>query len=167
MNLIAAVDKKWGLGYEGQLLVRIPEDMKRFRALTLGKVVVMGRKTLQSLPGGNPLAKRTNIVLSRRGNLDQEDIIHCKSLSALFEVLARHRPEDIFVIGGAEIYSQLLPYCSVAYITKIEKEFEADVFFPNLDEDEAWFVEDQGEMKCHQDVGFRYVLYKRQGQGAK
>ena len=161
MNLIAAVDKNWGLGHDGQLLVRIPEDLKRFRALTLGKVVVMGRKTLESLPGGKPLDQRTNIVLSRSLSLSKQGIIHCTSMRVLRQVLADYREEDIFIIGGAQIYSQLLPYCRHAYITKIEKEFSADVFLPNLDEDKAWAIEHSGGMEYHGDIGFRYILYTK------
>ncbi len=160
MNLIAAVDKNWGLGYRGQLLVRIPADLKLFRELTLNKVVVMGRKTLESLPGGQPLDKRTNIVLSRRC-LNQQGITQCKSLEDLLKVLAVYRPEDIFIIGGAQIYSQLLPYCSRAYITKIEKEFTADVFLPNLDKDEEWVIENPGELNFYDGIAFKYVLYTR------
>lgn len=125
MNLIVAIDLNNGIGKNGDLLFRIPEDLKRFRKLTLGKTVVMGRSTLESLPNGKPLADRRNIVLST--TLPENDSYEvCRSIEELFDII--NEDEEVFVIGGGKIYDQLLPYCNKLYITKILKSFEADTF---------------------------------------
>ena len=134
MNLIVAVDKNWAIGLHNKLLVSIPADMKFFRETTMGKVVVMGRKTLESFPGGQPLKKRTNIVLTSDQNYKVKDAVVVNSVEALLEELRQYNDEDIYVIGGESIYRQLLPYCKVAHITKIDHAYEADTYFPNLDE---------------------------------
>ena len=126
MNLIVAVDKNWAIGLHNKLLVSIPADMKFFRETTMGKVVVMGRKTLESFPGGQPLKKRTNIVLTSDKNYKVKDAVVVNSVEALLEELRQYNDEDIYVIGGESIYRQLLPYCKVAHITKIDHAYEAD-----------------------------------------
>lgn len=138
MDLIVAVDNNWGIGRQENLLFRISEDMKRFRALTIGKTVILGRKTLQTFPGGRPLQRRTNIVMTRSDNFEADPAIICHSLTQLREQL-RDLPEDeVFVIGGASLYQQLLPFCHQAYITKIDHYAAADCFFPNLDHLPEW-----------------------------
>ncbi len=140
MFLIYAADKNWAIGKDNDLLVRIPEDLtERFKALTLNNAVVMGRKTLLSLPGAKGLPKRKNYVLTRNNDFSCEnaDIVH--SLDELFSVLENEQT-DIFVIGGGEIYSLLQPYCSGAFVTKIYSEYDADTFVNNLDADPAWEV---------------------------
>lgn len=129
MNLIVAVDKNWAIGLHNKLLVSIPADMKFFRETTMGKVVVMGRKTLESFPGGQPLKKRTNIVLTSDKNYKVKDAVVVNSVEALLEELRQYNDEDIYVIGGESIYRQLLPYCKVAHITKIDHAYEADTYF--------------------------------------
>lgn len=138
MDLIVAVDKNWGIGRHGGLLFRISEDMKRFRALTLGKTVILGRKTLQTLPGGRPLEKRTNIVMTRSDSFEAEPAIICHSLTQLREQLRDLPESEVFVIGGASLYQQLLPFCHQAFVTKIDHSAEADCFFPNLDQLPDW-----------------------------
>ena len=140
MNLIVAVDKNWAIGLHNKLLVSIPADMKFFRETTMGKVVVMGRKTLESFPGGQPLKKRTNIVLTSDKNYKVKDAVVVNSVEALLEELRQYNDEDIYVIGGESIYRQLLPYCKVAHITKIDHAYEADTYFPNLDEMPEWKI---------------------------
>ena len=135
MNIIAAVDKNWAIGNKGKLLLSLPSDMRFFRTATLGYPVVMGRKTLESLPGGKPLAERRNIVLSKTME-KQDGITVVQSIAALGRMDIDFR--RTYVIGGAEVYAALLPYCDYAFITKMEAEFEADVSFPNLDEAEGW-----------------------------
>ena len=130
MNLIAAVDKNWAIGCKNKLLVSIPADMKFFRETTTGKVVVMGRKTLESFPNGQPLKKRVNIVLTRDKNFKAGDAIIVHSMEELREELKKYPSEDIYVIGGETIYKQLLDDCDVAHITKIDYAFEADAYFP-------------------------------------
>lgn len=126
MNLIAAVDLKWNIGNEGKLLCYIPEDLKFFKKTTLGKTVIMGRKTLESLPGGRPLPGRLNVVLSRNPDYKVDGVVVLHSIDELLGWCVGKAREDLFVIGGAEIYGLLFPYCHVAYITRIAHEFEAD-----------------------------------------
>ena len=140
MNLIVAVDKNWAIGKENKLLVSIPQDMKFFRETTMGKVVVMGRKTLESFPGGQPLKKRTNIVITRDKNYSVKDAIVVHSVEEALEELKNYNSEDVYVIGGDSIYRQMLPYCDIAHVTKINHAYEADTYFPNLDEKEEWLV---------------------------
>lgn len=138
MNLIVAVDKNWGIGRQDRLLFRISEDMKRFRALTLGKTVVLGRRTLQTFPGGRPLDNRTNIILTQNPEYNADSAIICHSLSSLGALIRDLESDDVLVIGGASVYNQLLPYCREAFVTKIDGDVEADCFFPNLDELDGW-----------------------------
>ena len=135
MNVIVAADKNWGIGKDNKLLVSIPSDMKFFRTQTTGKVVVMGRKTLESFPNGMPLKNRTNIVLTRNPDYEVKGGVVVHSVEELLEVLKPYEEEDIYVIGGDSIYRLLLPYCRTAHVTKIDFAFEADTYFPNLDED--------------------------------
>lgn len=161
MNLIAAVDKNWAIGYQNRLLVSIPSDMKFFRETTMGKVVVMGRKTLESFPNGLPLKKRTNIVLTANKNYIAGDAIIVHTVEELQEELKKYNSEDIFVIGGESIYRQLEPWCNVAYITKIDQAFQADTYFPNLDEIEGWeMVEESEEHTCF-DLEYAFTKYER------
>ena len=138
MNLIAAVDLNWGIGYNCELLERIPEDMKQFKEKTLGKVIVMGRTTFESLPNKKPLEQRINIVLTKNKNYHCEGVILCHSLEELFKKLNKYSDEEIFIIGGETIYSQLLPYCNKAFITQIYKECVHDKVLVNLDSQKHW-----------------------------
>lgn len=132
---VVATDENWGIGFEGNLLAHVSADMKHFRELTCGKTVILGRKTLETFPGGKPLPKRRNVIMSR-SNLSVEgaDVAHSEK-----ELLRMVRNEAA-VIGGAEIYSLLLPYCKKVYITKFHHEFQCDKFFPNLDISEEWIL---------------------------
>jgi len=138
MNLIAAVDLNWGIGYKCELLEKIPDDMKYFKENTLGKVIVMGRNTLESFPNKKPLEQRINIVLTRNKNYNCEGAIICYSLEELFKELKKYNDEDIFIIGGESIYSQLITHCNKAYITKIYKEYKHDKILVNLDKYSLW-----------------------------
>ena len=161
MNLIVAVDKNWAIGKGNKLLVSIPQDMKFFRETTMGKVVVMGRKTLESFPGGQPLKKRTNIVLTRDKNYDVKDAIVVHNIEELLNELKNYNEEDIYVIGGETIYRQLLPYCKLAHVTKINHGYEADTYFPNLDEDEEWAVTGVSDEQTYFDLEYEFVRYER------
>ncbi len=137
MKTIVAVDEKWGIGKKNGLLFSLKEDMKFFREKTLNKVVVMGGNTLLSFPGSKPLKNRTNIVLS--DVLEEGDgYILTRTLPELLEELKKYDTDEIFVIGGAMMYRTMLPYCDTAYITKVFADGEAEVFFPNLDEQKDW-----------------------------
>lgn len=133
MKAIFHTDKNWGIGKDNDLMFSIPKDMKFFRETTSGKVVVMGKNTLRSFPGGKPLKNRVNIVLTH-GDAG-EGVVTVHSLTELFEELKKYPPEDVFVIGGASIYKMLIPYCTEVLVTKVDADGGAEVFVPNLDED--------------------------------
>ena len=161
MNLIVAVDKNWAIGKDNKLLVSIPQDMKFFRETTMGKVVVMGRKTLESFPGGQPLKKRTNIVITRDKNYSVKDAIVVHSVEEALEELKNYNSEDVYVIGGDSIYRQMLPYCDVAHVTKIDHAYEADTYFPNLDEKEEWLVTGVSDEQTYFNLEYEFVRYER------
>ena len=162
MKLIASADKNWGIGFKNKLLVSIPTDMKFFRQTTTGKVVVMGRKTLESFPNGLPLKNRTNIVLTGNKDYRVKDAVIVHTLEELQEELKRYQSDDIYVIGGERIYRQLLPLCDTAYITRIDHAFQADTFLPILDELEEWTMTEEGEEQTCFDLEFRFTKYERQ-----
>lgn len=161
MNLIVAVDKNWGIGSKNKLLVTIPSDMKFFRETTSGKVVVLGRKTLETFPNGLPLKNRTNIVLTNNKDFQAKGAIICHTVDEVLEELKKYNDEDIYIIGGGTVYRQFLPYCNVAHITKIDHAFEADTYFPNLDEMEEWEVTADSEEQTYFDLEFQFVKYER------
>lgn len=161
MNLIVAVDKNWAIGLGNKLLVSIPADMKFFRQTTTGKVVVMGRKTLESFPGGQPLKNRTNIVITRDENYKVKDGIVVSNIEEALEELKKYKDEDIFVIGGESIYRQMLPYCKTAFVTKIDHAYDADTFFPNLDEMEDWKLTGISEEQTYFDLEYVFARYER------
>lgn len=161
MNLIVAVDKNWAIGCNNRLLVSIPSDMKFFRETTMGKVVVMGRKTLESFPGGQPLKNRTNIVITSDSDYKVKDAIVVPSIEAAVGELKKYEEEDIFVIGGESIYCQMLPYCKTAYVTKIDHAYDADTFFPNLDEMEDWKLTGVTEEQTYFDLEYVFARYER------
>ena len=152
MNLIAAVDNNWAIGKHNHLLVRIPMDKKFFRETTTGKVVVMGRKTLESFPDGRPLKMRTNIVLTHNPDYKVDNAIVVHSLDELHQELKKYNSEDIYVIGGEKIYEELLDECDVAHITKINYSYDADAYFPNLDERPEWKITADSEEQTYFDL---------------
>lgn len=161
MNLIVAVDSNWAIGNKNELLIRIPNDHKFFREETSGKVVVLGRKTLETFPQGLPLKNRTNIILSRDKNYRVKDAIVVHSLEELLEELKKYASEDVYIIGGESIYRQMLPYCDVAHVTKIDHAYEADTYFPNLDRDEAWEITADSDEQTYFDIAYSFVKYER------
>ncbi len=163
MNVIVAVDKNWGIGYQNKLLVSIPEDMKFFRSETNGKVVVMGRKTLESFPNGLPLKNRTNIVLTKNPNYKVKDAIVLHSVADVLEELRKYPTEDVYVIGGDSIYREFLPYCDVAHVTRIDHAYEADTYFPNIEQMPEWVLTGESEEKTYFDLEFTFCRYERQG----
>ena len=161
MNLIVAVDNNWAIGYKNQLLVSIPADMRFFRDETSGKVVILGKKTLDTFPGGKPLKNRLNIIISRQMDLKVSDAIVVHSIEEALEAASGYKSEDIYVIGGATIYEQMLPYCDVAHVTKINYGYEADTYFPNLDEKEDWTLEIESEEQTYYDLEYTFCKYVR------
>ena len=161
MNLIVAVDENWAIGYKNELLIRIPADMKMFRQETTGKVVVLGRKTLETFPNAQPLKNRTNIILSSNKDYKVKDATVVHSIEELLEELKNYADEDIYIIGGETVYRQLLPYCNVAHVTKIERSYEADAFLPNLDKDPVWKITAESDEQSYFDTTYSFVKYER------
>ncbi|MFV0466501.1 MAG: dihydrofolate reductase [Lachnospiraceae bacterium] len=161
MNIIVAVDKNWAIGCGNKLLVSIPADMKFFRETTAGKVVIMGRKTLESLPNGLPLKNRTNFVLTENKQFQVKDATVVHTVEQLMTELEPFHSKDIYVIGGESIYRLLLPYCDTAHVTKIDYAYSADTFFPNLDKDPEWEVTADSEEQTYFDLEYYFLKYER------
>lgn len=165
MILIFAVDNNWNIGYDGDMLFKISEDLKRFRRLTEGNIIIMGRKTFESLPDKKALPNRINIVITRDKEYSASDVIVINSLEELFPLLKKLNPDnnmDNFVIGGGNIAQQLISYCNKAYITKVFKTFEvADTLIPNLDLDDDWKIVNESEVYRQDDLLYKYVDYIR------
>ena len=157
MNLIVAVDKNWAIGNKGELLVRIPADHKMFRQETTGKVVVLGRKTMDTFPGGQPLKNRDNIILSRNEAYQQKDAQVVHSVEELLEAVKGYDTKEVYVIGGSSVYEQLLPYCDTAHVTKIDHAYEADAWFPNLDEDPDWEITADSDEQYYFDLTYHFL----------
>ncbi|MDD6233053.1 dihydrofolate reductase [Frisingicoccus sp.] len=164
MNIIVAVDKNWAIGFENKLLNSIPEDMKFFRETTTGKVVVMGRKTLESFPNKRPLKNRTNIVITRQKDYQVDGAVVLHSVEEALDYLKQFKSEDIYVIGGASIYEQMLPYCDVAHVTVMDYAYQADTWFPNLDKMEEFVVAADSEEKTYFDLEYCFKMYVRKSK---
>ena len=161
MNLIVAVDENWGIGKNGELLVRIPNDQKFFREETTGKVVVLGRKTMETFPGGRPLKNRQNIILSTKPDYKVEGAVVVHSIDELLEEVKQYPTEDVYIIGGDSVYKQMLPYCDVAHVTKIDMSYDADAFHPNLDKDSEWEITAESDEQVYFDLTYHFVKYER------
>ncbi len=163
MNCIVAVDENFGIGYKNDLLFPIKKDLQRFKELTTGQVVVLGRKTLDSLPNGKPLPNRHHIVLTKNTEMvSTEQLTVCHSIPELLEEIKKWEAEkEVFLIGGGMVYDLLLPHCQKAYITKIEKTFEADTHFKNLDQSPEWSLAEQSEKAEESGVAYSFCLYTR------
>lgn len=161
MNLIVAVDENWAIGNKDELLVRIPADHKNFRQETTGKVIVLGRKTLETFPQGLPLKNRINIIMSTNPAYKVKDAIVVHNVEELLEELKKYDTEDIYIVGGESVYRQMLPYCDVAHVTKIDHAYEADAYFPNLDEIDDWKITADSEEQTYFDIAYEFVKYER------
>ncbi len=161
MNLIVAVDKNWAIGYKNQLLVSIPADMRFFRDHTTNKVVVMGKNTLESFPGGKALKNRINIVVALEKSYKAPDAIVVNSIEDAIAEASKYNTDDVYVIGGASIYKQMLQFCDTAYVTKIDHAYAADTYFPNLDEDESWKMTEISEEQTYYDLEYRFTKYEK------
>lgn len=161
MNIIVAVDKNWAIGYQNKLLVSIPADMRFFRDETTDKVVIMGKNTLESFPSGKPLKNRVNIVIALEKDYKVTDATVVSSIEEALAIAKQYRSEDVFVIGGASIYRQMLPYCDVAHITKIDFSYQADTYFPNLDEMEEWVLAEESDEHTYFDLPYNFCRYER------
>ena len=161
MNLIVAVDENWAIGNHNELLITIPADYKFFRQETSGKVVVLGRKTLETFPQGLPLKNRVNIIMSTNKAYKVKDAAVVHSLEELLEELKQYATEDVYVVGGESIYRQLLPYCDVAHVTKIDHAYAADAYFPNLDKMPEWEITADSEEQTYFDITYHFLKYER------
>ena len=161
MNAIAAVDANWAIGNKNRLLTSIPADMKFFREKTMGHVVVMGRKTLESFPNGLPLKNRVNIVLTANRSYKVKDAIIVHTKEELLEELKKYDSIELYVIGGGSIYEMLIPYCDTAYITKIDHVYAADTYFPNLDQMDDWEMTEVSEEQTCFDLEYVFAKYER------
>ena len=160
MKLIVAADRNWAIGKNNKLMWSIPADMKFFRETTQGNVVIMGRKTLESFPQGQPLKNRVNIVITRNPSYKVKDAVAVHSVEEAIEE-SRKYDGDVFVIGGESIYRAMLPYCDTALVTRIDYAYEADTWFQNLDEDEEWELTDEGEEQTCFDLEYAFTRYER------
>lgn len=159
MNLIVAVDQNWGIGNNNELLIRIPADQKYFREMTSGNVVVLGRKTMDSFPNGMPLKNRTNIMLTKENREPRGEEIICHSVEETLKELEKYPTESIYIIGGDSIYRQFLEYCDTAYVTKINHTYNADAFFPNLEETEDWILKEESDEQTYFDITYTFCKY--------
>lgn len=160
MKCIAAVDGNWAIGFKGKLLVSIPNDQKMFRNETIGKVVVLGRRTLETFPGGRPLSGRTNVILSRDKDYKVKDAIVVHDDDELFDLLRSYDTDDIYIIGGESVYKRYYRYCDAAIITKIDQKYESDAFFPNLDSDDDWEMVAESEEMTYFNVEYTFRQYR-------
>ena len=161
MNVIVAVDKNWAIGRKGGMLFHIPEDLKYFRRNTAGGTVIMGRKTLFSFPGNQPLPKRRNIIISRNPDFQAEGVEVACSPEAAMELVKNEDPNKVWCIGGGTIYETMLDMCKYAHITKVEAEgTDVDTYFPNLDKLPNWVVESTSEPVEDNGYTYRFVVYR-------
>ncbi len=162
MKAILSADRNWGIGCQNKLLISIPSDMKFFRETTTGHVVVMGRKTLESFPGKQPLKNRVNIVLTRDVNYQAAPgVVMVHSLEELLQELKKYARDEVYVIGGGAVYQLLLPYCDTVYVTRIDFAYQADTWFPNLDQDEDWELAEESEEHTCFDIEYCFARYVR------
>lgn len=160
MNMILSVSLDWGIGKDNDLLFHVKEDMQFFRRTTMGKCVVMGRKTLESFPDAKPLPKRDNVVLTRSEDYSPEGVTVCHNVQEVLDYVKKYDSDDVFVIGGAQVYELFMPYCNKIYLTKFKASKPCDRYFANLDENNEW--------KCvmtvpreYSGLEFEFTLYER------
>lgn len=160
MNAIVVVDKNWAIGRDGDLLVHLPGDLKYYKEKTTGNVTVIGRKTLESFPGGKPLPNRVNIVITRNPDYEAEGCIICRSKEEALEKIKEYDTERVFIAGGAEIYKQFMDDCDHFYVTKIDEAYEADRYFPNLDE-MGYEVTWESPVQEEKGITYRFLRYSK------
>jgi len=161
MNIIAAVDRNFAIGKGNELLVSIPKDRQLFMNETLGKTVVMGRKTFESLPGGQPLYGRENIVLSADASFAPKGVTVFKNFDDALHYLRKLPSDSVYIIGGESIYREFLPYCDTLHLTKIDYAYDGDRHFPDISEDREWYVEEESDEETYFDLAYTFVRYRR------
>lgn len=163
MNLIVTVDENWAIGKGEKQLVQIPAVQRHLQRLTTGNVIVMGRKTLQAMPQGQPLYGRDNIILSANRSFSVKGAKTVHDLEKLQEELAKAGEREIFVCGGNSVYKKLLPYCDTAYVTMVEKSYAADIYFENLEKSSEWELAEESEEQTYFDITYYFRKYRRIG----
>ncbi|MGN0733552.1 MAG: dihydrofolate reductase [Emergencia sp.] len=161
MKLILAADRNWAIGKDGDLLCHLSGDLKYFKEKTVGKTVIMGRGTLESLPGKKPLPKRENIVISGNPDYAVPGAVVLHSHEELFDYIKDKDSDEVMVMGGGRVYKELLPYCDTCYITRIYESFDADTWFVNLDEMPEFEVVWQSELQEENGIQYRFLEYRR------
>ena len=161
MNIIVCVDSRWGIGNKGELLVSIPADKRMFKERTTGGVVLGGRRTMEGLPGGTTLKGRTNIVLTSRADYSFGDAVAVHNVDEALKELEKYPSESIYIIGGGKVYREFMPYCDKAYVTKVDYRYEADAFFPNLDESDEWVMTHDSEEQTYYNLEYYFTIYQR------
>lgn len=159
MIAILHADKKWGIGKRNDLMFKLPKDMKFFRETTSGKVVCMGYNTLLSFPDGKPLKNRINVVLCEDG-ICPDGCVVVHSVKALLEYVKQYPKDDVFVVGGASVYKTLLPYCDKVYLTKVDADGGAEVFFPDIDADENFVLVQESEPLIDNGYEIKFTVYE-------
>lgn len=161
VNIIVAVDKNWAIGYKNKLLVRIPADQRFFQSETLHKAVIMGRKTFESLPEVIPLKDRLNVIITSNPDYKVNGAVVVNSIEKALEAVKDYKSEDVYVIGGESIYRQMLPFCDVAHVTKIDYAYQADTYFPNLDKMDDWIITGESDEQTYLDLIYTFYRYER------
>ncbi len=159
MNLIVAVSENWGIGKDNNLLFHLPSDLLYFKEKTINKVVIMGDKTYLSLPK-RPLPKRTTIVITLDKDFKEDGVTIVHSVPELLQEVKKYLSDEVYVCGGGTIYKLLLPYCKLAYVTKVKAGKEADTFFPNLDEAKEWKLLKKGKQQEENRLKFSFDIYE-------
>lgn len=161
MNILVTVDHNWAIGNQGQLLVSIPENQRLLREETLGGIIVMGRKTFETLPGKQPLYGRINVILSKDRNYSVKGAVVCHSVDETLEFLKQHPQVSVFIIGGSSIYDQFLPYCDTVHVTFIDYEYNADTHFPDLDKSGGWNLAAESEEHTYFNLCYSFRMYQK------
>ena len=161
MKMIVCVAEDFGIGLNNGLLFSLPPDMKFFRETTMGKVIIMGRGTLDSFPGGKPLKNRTNIVLTRDKSFSREGVEAFNSKEEILDYVKKFDTDDVYVIGGGQIYEMFKDVCDEALITKVRKKVPADTFFFDIDNDAEWYLSSESEIMEHEGLTFSFCSYRR------
>ena len=161
MNAIVAVDRNWGIGKDNDLLIHLPGDLKYYKEKTIGKVIIVGQRTLESFPGSKPLPGRTNIVLSDDPAFVRDDCIVCRTKDEVLQKAAEYDPETVFICGGASIYRLFLEDCDALYVTKIDAAFDAETYLQNMDT-LGYRVDWASEPQEEKGYSYRFERYVRE-----
>ena len=161
LSIIVAKAKNNIIGKDNKMLWKLPDDLKRFKERTTGHTIIMGRKTFESLKEKSPLYGRKNIVLTTNKSYDAKGAVVCASVEEVLDAVKDYDDNDIYVIGGGEIYKEFLPYCDVAHITKIDYKYDADTYLENLDKNSEWHITANSEEKTYFDIVYEFVKYEK------